>query len=295
MNDILVCTSADAFTSELISAFNQTLTQSGIKLTPLPQPKAFEPTLLWQVDRTECLAKMSVLEQLCEKYYVDFNVVSSSIFQTPKKLVVFDMDSTLITAEVIDEMAARHGVGEQVKAITKRAMNGELDFDASLKERVKLLKGFSRSHMESIIQGLRFTAGTEKFLEILRRRGIKTAIASGGFHYFASYVKTTLHMDYAFSNELDFLGDHLSGEVKGTIVNAQRKEVILQDLAHENKLTLNQVVAVGDGANDIPMLLKAGLGIAVHAKEKVRKTAHYRLQHGPMTCALSLMGEWEQA
>ncbi len=229
------------------------------------------------------------LMNLSSLFQIDIALIAKNQFEMKKRLVVFDMDSTLITAEVIDEMALKHGVGDKVKLITARAMNGELNFDQSLQERVALLKGFDRSHMEVIVSQLRFTPGTIDFLKHLKSLGIKTAIASGGFEYFARFVQKELQIDEVFANTLEFEGDKLSGKVQGTVVNAQRKEEIVCELAQKEGITLDQVVAIGDGANDIPMLLKAGLGIAIHAKEKVQKSAHYRINFGPMTHALSFM------
>lgn len=220
---------------------------------------------------------------------IDIAFIPKNIFNAKKGLVVFDMDSTLITAEVIDEMAIKHGIGEKVKLITSRAMNGEIKFDQSLTERVSLLKGFERRHMENIVDNLTFTPGTPELLAILKNLGIKTAIASGGFQYFARFVQEKLKIDYVFANELEFEGDLLTGNISGNIINAEAKEKIVIELAKKENLTLDQVVAIGDGANDIPMLLKAGLGIAIHAKEKVQKDAKYRINFGPMTSALSFM------
>ena len=229
------------------------------------------------------------LMNLASIHKIDIACIPKNIFEAKKGLVVFDMDSTLITAEVIDEMAIRHGVGEQVKLITASAMNGELRFDQSLTERVALLKGFNRKHMEDILDKLVMTPGTPEFLKILNELGIKTAIASGGFQYFAKSVQEKLKIDYVFANDLEFEGDLLTGKILLPIVNAEAKEKIIMDLAAKENLNLNQIVAIGDGANDIPMLLKAGLGIAIHAKEKVQKTANYRINFGPMTSALSFM------
>jgi len=229
------------------------------------------------------------LINLSNIYKVDVALIPKNIFEAKKGLVIFDMDSTLITAEVIDEMALRHGVGEKVKLITARAMNGELRFDQSLVERVSLLKGFNSQYMQEIMDQLVFTPGTPEFLKVLNDLGIKTAIASGGFQYFANNIQLKLKIDYVFANDLEFAGDLLTGKILGPIVNAETKEQIVIDLAAKEKLELNQVVAIGDGANDIPMLLKAGLGIAIHAKEKVQKNAHYRINFGSMLNALSFM------
>lgn len=226
---------------------------------------------------------------LAALHRIDIALIPQEVFEAKKKLVVFDMDSTLISAEVIDEMAMKHGVGEKVKLITNRAMNGELNFDQSLTERVSLLKGFRHSQMEEILKDLRFTPGTQEFIRKLKLRGIKTAIASGGFEFFATNIQKQLGIDYVFANDLEFEKDLLTGKIKGSILNAQKKEQIVTELALKEGLDLKQVVAIGDGANDIPMLLKAGLGIAIHAKEKVQKAARYRINFGPMTHALSFM------
>jgi phosphoserine phosphatase len=239
-----------------------------------------------QLDRESLNASLMNLSNIHE---VDIGFIPKNLFKAKKGLVIFDMDSTLITAEVIDEMAIRHGVGEKVKLITARAMNGDLRFDQSLTERVALLKGFNRKHMEDILDGLTLTKGTKEFIEALQKSGIKTAIASGGFRYFAEHLQAKLKMDYVFANDLEFENELLTGKVMGPIVNAEMKEKILVDLAAQEGLSLDQVVAIGDGANDIPMLLKAGLGIAIHAKIKVQKTANYRINFGTMTSALSFM------
>lgn len=237
--------------------------------------------------------KIEVLNQdlvnLSQLHRVDIALIPQEIFESPKKLAVFDMDSTLITAEVIDEMALRHGVGDQVKLITARAMNGELDFNQSLTERVALLRGFHRCHMQEIVRELTFTPGTPEFLKVLHSKGIKTAIASGGFEYFARSVQTRLEMDDVFANNLEFDGDHLTGRIQGEIVNAERKARIIEELAEKYNVSLKEVIAVGDGANDIPMLLKAGTGIAVHAKEKVQRSVRLRINFGAMTAALSYL------
>ena len=231
----------------------------------------------------------NTIQDLSRLYQVDVALIPKTIFDSKKGLVVFDMDSTLIVQEVIVEMAKIAGVGDQVKLITARAMNGEMGFDESLTQRLSLMKGFNRNQMEGILKNLKFTPGVPEFLATLRSLGIKTAIASGGFEYFARDIQKQLQMDYVFANNLEFDGDHLTGKIVGPIINAEAKEKIVIELAQKEGLTLDQVVAIGDGANDIPMLLKAGLGIAIHAKETVQKTARYRINFGPMTHALGYM------
>lgn len=231
----------------------------------------------------------NTLQDLSRLYQVDVALIPKTIFESKKGLVVFDMDSTLIVQEVIVEMAKIAGVGDQVKLITARAMNGEMGFDESLTQRLGLMKGFNRNQMEGILKNLKFTPGVPEFVSTLRSMGIKTAIASGGFEYFARDIQKQLQMDYVFANNLEFDGDLLTGKIVGPIINAEAKEKIIIELAQKEGLTLDQVVAIGDGANDIPMLLKAGLGIAIHAKETVQKTARYRINFGPMTHALGYM------
>jgi phosphoserine phosphatase len=231
------------------------------------------------------------LIKLSSIFLIDTAIIPLHLFKTKKKLVVFDMDSTLITAEVIDEMAQSYGIGEKVKQITARAMNGELNFDESLKERVSLLKGFEQHRMNDIIKNLRFTPGAQELCQVLKSKGIKMAIASGGFNYFAEHVRKELQIDYLFANELEIQNNILTGKTTGQIVNAERKSQIIEELAQKEKISPEETVAIGDGANDIPMLLKAGLGIAIHAKDKVQKAANYRINFGPMTHALSFMND----
>lgn len=230
------------------------------------------------------------LMNLSNTHRIDMAFMRDNLFRFNKRLIVFDMDSTLIQAEVIDEMAEVHGIGEKVKEITERAMNGELNFDEALRERVALLKGLDRKKMEGIFQKLELTPGAEKFIQMVKNLGFKTAIVSGGFKYFAENLRQKLGIDYAFANDLEWDGDVLTGRVKGQIVNSQQKAFILELLAQQEHIHLEQVVAVGDGANDLPMLAKAGLGIAFHAKEKVKREARHQMSHGPMTTILYFLG-----
>ncbi len=233
--------------------------------------------------------KMSLMD-FSNKHQVDMALIPENGKRADKKLIVFDMDSTLIQHEVIVEMARVHGVGEKVKEITERAMNGELNFDEALRERVALLKGLKRQDMEDIQSHLKLSPGAEKLISELRKKGYKTAILSGGFQYFADNFKKRLHMDYAFANNLEFDGDVLSGRVAGPVVNASEKARLVEVLAAKEKISLDQVVAVGDGANDLPMLAKAGFGIAWHAKDTVRKQARHLVHHSPMTTILYFLG-----
>jgi phosphoserine phosphatase len=221
---------------------------------------------------------------------VDIAILKDNVFRRNKRLIVFDMDSTLIQAEVIDELAKRHGVGEKVHSITERAMNGELNFDQSLKERVRLLKGLSTNVMSDILENLPLTDGVPEFINTVKRLGYKTAIISGGFNYFAQGLKNKLGIDFAFANDLEIENGKLTGELKGTIVNAEQKAFLLDFLSQQESIMLEQVVAIGDGANDLPMLAKAGMGVAFHAKAIVRERAQHQMSYGPMTSILYFLG-----
>lgn len=230
------------------------------------------------------------IQSICALHEVDMALIPQKVRATIQKLVVFDMDSTLIQQEVIDEMAKEYGIEDQVKAITERAMNGELDFDSALRERIALLKGFHRSHLEKIRARLTLSSGVALFIRTFRLHGGYTAIASGGFHYFADFFRDSLPMELSVANTLDWDGDTLSGKVVGDIVNAKKKEEIFIDLTRRLKLEREQTIAVGDGANDLLMLKQAGMGVAWRAKELVRKESAYEINFGPMTTLLYFLG-----
>ncbi len=221
---------------------------------------------------------------------VDIAFQEDSLFRRNRRLAVFDMDSTLIEAEVIDELAKAAGVGEQVSAITERAMAGELDFRASFKERLALLKGLDVSVLDSIGASLRLTEGAETLFAELKRLGYKTAILSGGFTYFAKQLQVKLGIDYVFANELEVVDGKVTGVAVEPIVDAQRKADLLRELAHKEGLQLEQTIAVGDGANDLPMLAIAGLGVAFRAKPLVRQSAKQAISTLGLDGVLYLLG-----
>jgi phosphoserine phosphatase len=204
---------------------------------------------------------------------VDISFQRDDIYRRSRRLICFDMDSTLIETEVIDELAERAGVGAQVRAITERAMRGEIDFRESFTERVSLLKGLDVSVMEEIAQHLPITEGLERMMTILKRVGYKTAILSGGFTYFGNYLRQRYGFDYVYANELEIVDNKLTGRYVGEIVDGRRKAELLRLLCQFENIHIAQSIAVGDGANDLPMLSLAGLGIAFHAKPKVKATA----------------------
>lgn len=230
------------------------------------------------------------LLKISTDHQVDVAFLKDNVFRRSKRLIVFDMDSTLIQTEVIDEMADVMGVGDKVRAITEKAMNGEMDFDESLKQRVSQLKGLKVSQMQEILERLPFTVGAEEFVKTVKNLGYKVALISGGFSFFANALKEKLDLDYAFANDLKIVGGALTGEVEGTIINAQQKALLVKVISQQEKIALEQVVAIGDGANDLPMLATAGLGIAYHAKDIVRKEAQNHMSHGPMTSILYFLG-----
>ncbi len=203
----------------------------------------------------------------------DIAIQEDNIWRRNRRLVCFDMDSTLIQGEAIDLMAEAAGVGDEVSAITAQAMNGEIDFRESFKRRLALLKGLPESALASIDEKIEITEGAEDLITHLNQMGYKTAILSGGFTWFARRLQQRLGIDHVFANELEIKDGRLTGEVVGDIVDEAKKASLIKSIAATEGIRLEQVIAVGDGANDIPMLSLAGLGIAFHAKPAVRERA----------------------
>ena len=233
--------------------------------------------------------RKSLLE-LAGQLNVDIAYQEDSVFRRHRRLVVFDMDSTLIDAEVIDELAIEAGVGEAVSGITARAMAGEIDFQTSFKERVGLLKGLDANVLDKVAARLQLTEGAEYLISTLKSLGYKTAILSGGFTYFAEGIRERLGIDYMYANELDIKDGVVSGEVSEQIVDGPRKAELLRQLAEAEDICLEQTVAVGDGANDLPMLGIAGLGIAFRAKPLVKANAKQAISNIGLDGVLYLMG-----
>jgi phosphoserine phosphatase len=228
--------------------------------------------------------------RLSAELSVDVAVQEDNAYRRNRRLVCFDMDSTLIEQEVIDELAIEAGVGEQVAEITERAMQGELDFQQSFRARVALLKGLDAAVLPKIAERLTVTEGAERLISTLKSLGYKTAILSGGFQYFAEYLQQKLGLDEVHANVLDVADGKVTGEVKGHIVDGARKALLLRELADKMGISLEQAIAVGDGANDLPMLSIAGLGVAFRAKPLVRQNANQAISSVGLDGVLYLLG-----
>lgn len=233
--------------------------------------------------RRRCMALASELD-------IDVSYQEDTMFRRNRRLVAFDMDSTLIDAEVIDELAKAAGVGAQVAEITERAMRGELDFTASFRARVALLKGLDENALQQIAARLHLNEGAERLVSTLKKMGYKTAILSGGFSYFGEHVQKILGIDYVFANALEIENGRVTGNVVGDVVDGQRKAALLREIAAKENISLEQVIAVGDGANDLPMLSIAGLGIAFRAKPIVKQSAKQSISTLGLDGILYLLG-----
>ena len=229
-------------------------------------------------------------EEILQALKLDYACLSEVPDLSKPGLIVMDMDSTAIQIECIDEIAKLAGVGELVSEITERAMQGELDFEQSLRQRVGALKGADEAILEQVRQSLPFMPDLVGLVNTLNKLGWKTAIASGGFTYFSDYLKDTLDLDHAQSNTLEIVKGKLTGEVLGDVVSAQTKADILVELAEEYELELHNTVAVGDGANDLPMPSIAGLGVAFRAKPLVQQSAEQSISRLGLDAILYLLG-----
>jgi phosphoserine phosphatase len=245
---------------------------------------------VWAASASE-LSKEGVdlLREAAESVRMDVFIESEALFHTPRKLFVFDMDSTLIQAEIVDELAGLAGVKAEVSAITELAMRGEIDFPTSLTRRVSLLKGVQAERIGELQTKIAMGEGLERLMRGLKAAGCKTAILSGGFGFFARYLQQRLGFDYLCANELEIADGALTGGLAAAIVDGKRKALALREIAESEGILLSETVAAGDGANDLPMLALAGTGVAYHAKPVVRTAAAFRLNYCGLDGLLHLL------
>jgi phosphoserine phosphatase len=220
----------------------------------------------------------------------DFSIQEDTVYRRNRRLVALDMDSTLIRAEVIDELAKLHGVGAEVSSITDRAMRGEIDFKASFRERVALLRGLPESALREVTDRVPITEGADRLISTLKHFGYRTAIISGGFTQTGERLRREFGIDYVYANDLDVREGRVTGLVRGEIIDAERKARILREICERERIALAQAIAIGDGANDLPMLNVAGLGVAFHAKPVVRESANHAISNFGLDSVLYLMG-----
>jgi phosphoserine phosphatase len=230
------------------------------------------------------------LTAVAKKVGMDIVAQPEHVFKKRKKVIVFDMDSTIVDGEIIDGMAKLIGVGEEMETLTAKGMRGEINFVQSLRSRVSLLKGLRIKSLESLAKTFKLTKGSEELIAALKEMGFKVALISGGFNYFTDILKKRLGFDYAFGNELEIKRERLTGRVKGRIIDAQRKAEIMDEICREEGITRDEVVAVGDGSNDRIMIANAGLGIAFNAKEILKKVADGAITRDHMKGVLYCLG-----
>jgi len=294
---------ARALTAKQIAAVTQIVTDAGLNIDTIHRLSGRVPLNGGALQSSRACVELTVrgtpndiaairsrFLEISAELEADIAFQEDNLFRRNRRLVAFDMDSTLIQAEVIDELAKEAGVGDQVAAITESAMRGELDFKQSLRKRLSLLEGLDESVLRSVAERLPMTEGAERLISTLKHVGYTIAILSGGFTYFGNILKQRFGIDYVYANELEIVDGKLTGKAVGEIVDAQRKADLLQKIAAKEHISLQQVIAVGDGANDLPMLNLAGLGIAFHAKPKVKQGARQSISTLGLDSILYLIG-----
>lgn len=273
-------------TAQQISLVTQALSDRNLNIDAITRLTGRPPLNLPKNERPRSCVEFSVRGEVQDKHTlaaqfldisakegIDISFQRDDIYRRHRRLICFDMDSTLIKTEVIDELADRAGVGAEVRAITESAMRGEIDFKESFTRRVSLLKGLNESVMQDIAEHLPIMEGADRVMSVLKKCGMKIAIISGGFTYFGRYLQKRFGVDYVYANNLEIVDGKLTGHYIGDIIDGKKKAELLNSIAHTENIDLEQVIAVGDGANDLPMLNLAGLGIAFHAKPKVKANA----------------------
>lgn len=280
--------------AEVLAKISSTLAASKVnieRIGKLSQGKLNCVEIIAYASREVDMSKLRrELLRISADYPVDIALQKENMFRKAKRLVVMDLDSTLIQVEIIDELAHIAGVGKAVAKITKSTMAGELDFEQSLIKRVSLLKGVNVESLQKVYDNINFTPGAKKFIGILKKLGYKTGVISGGFDFFTMRLKNELGLDYAFANKLEVKGGVLTGNVLGDIVDSKKKAELLEEIARQEGVSLGQVIAIGDGANDLLMLERAGLGIAFNAHKNVREAASYSISQGSIDSILFLLG-----
>ncbi len=286
---------ADEIPVQFIADLTATLAQGSLNIDSIRKLSSQGLSTLELISSTKERLNMPQMKEkllsVAAKYpSVDVAVQRENLYRRSKRLVVFDMDSTLIEGEVIDELADRLGKKEEVAAITKSAMNGGMDFQESLIRRVGLLKGLTQADLEYVYSHIKMSPGAERLIKVLKRLGYRIAIISGGFTYFVDRLKQDLGVHYGYANTLDMDGGELTGRVNGLIVDGRRKADLLDLLAQQEGILLDQVIAIGDGANDVLMLKKAGLGIAFNAKAFTKAIVGTSITQKSMDSILYLLG-----
>lgn len=275
-----------------------TLAQGDVELRALRRLSPGEPGIaerelaveFYLDDWSRCTLLRENLQNLASRWELDLTLTASDSKRPRRRLIAFDMDSTLIQCEVIDELARRAGVGEEVAEVTARAMRGELDFRESFRERMAKLRGLDAREIDEVGIHLPLMPGARALLRTLRAQGHYTAILSGGFDYFAKKVQSQIGVNEVHANHLQIIDQQLTGDVDGEIVDADRKVLLLREIAAREGIAMDDTVAVGDGANDLPMLATAGLGVAFHAKPRVRESAPCAINHSTLEALLYVLG-----